>query len=94
MLDAVNRKIITKERIYAQYGWPNRGLVLLIILTLRGMNLFIAAPLCALLVALSGNMALFPSSGVELGFCQHLHGWLRRVFKRLVFHVLTGLVIR
>ena len=44
------------------------GLVLLIILTLRGMNLFIAAPLCALLVALSGNMALFPSSGVELDF--------------------------
>ncbi|MCG7568179.1 GntP family permease [Pseudoalteromonas sp. CnMc7-15] len=44
------------------------GLVLLIILTLRGMNLFIAAPLCALLVALSGNMALFPSSDVELDF--------------------------
>ncbi|WP_462156979.1 GntP family permease [Pseudoalteromonas sp. GB56] len=44
------------------------GLVLLIILTLRGVNLFIAAPACALLVALSGNMALFPGEGVTLDF--------------------------
>ncbi|WP_105199960.1 MULTISPECIES: GntP family permease [unclassified Pseudoalteromonas] len=44
------------------------GLVLLIILTLRGVNLFIAAPLCALLVALSGNMALFPGENVPLDF--------------------------
>ncbi|CCQ12711.1 D-beta-hydroxybutyrate permease [Pseudoalteromonas luteoviolacea B = ATCC 29581] len=36
------------------------GLVLLIIMTLRGVNLFIAAPLCALLVALCSDMALFP----------------------------------
>ncbi|RDV24594.1 GntP family permease [Alteromonas aestuariivivens] len=35
------------------------GLTLLIVLTIRGMNLFIAAPLCALLVALSGGMPVF-----------------------------------
>ncbi|RUP75493.1 citrate transporter [Alteromonas sp. KS69] len=35
------------------------GLVLLIVLTIRGMNLFIAAPLCALVVALTNGMSVF-----------------------------------
>lgn len=35
------------------------GLLLLIILTLRGMNLFISAPLCAVLVALCSGIPLF-----------------------------------
>ncbi|MBC3764653.1 GntP family permease [Neptunicella marina] len=35
------------------------GLILLIWLTIRGMNLFIAAPFCALIVALSSNMPVF-----------------------------------
>ena len=35
------------------------GLVLLIILTIRGMNLFIAAPLCALIVALTSGLPIF-----------------------------------
>lgn len=35
------------------------GLVLLVILTIRGINLFIAAPLCALLVALSSGIPVF-----------------------------------
>ncbi|MDT0593972.1 GntP family permease [Glaciecola petra] len=35
------------------------GLVLLIVLTIRGMNLFIAAPLCALIVALCNHMPVF-----------------------------------
>ena len=35
------------------------GLLLLIVLTIRGMNLFIAAPLCALIVALTNNIAVF-----------------------------------
>ncbi|WMN58723.1 GntP family permease [Pseudoalteromonas xiamenensis] len=38
------------------------GLILLIIMTLRGVNLFLAAPLCALIVALSSNMEVFPLS--------------------------------
>ncbi|WP_414830436.1 GntP family permease [Alteromonas sp. H39] len=35
------------------------GLVLLIVLTIRGMNLFIAAPLCALIVALTNHIPMF-----------------------------------
>ena len=35
------------------------GLVLLIVLTIRGMNLFIAAPLCSLVVALSNGISIF-----------------------------------
>ncbi|MCC5879201.1 MAG: GntP family permease [Idiomarina sp.] len=35
------------------------GLVLLILMTLRGWNLFISAPLCALLVALTGGVPIF-----------------------------------
>lgn len=35
------------------------GLGLLILLTIRGMNLFIAAPLCALIVALCNGMSVF-----------------------------------
>lgn len=36
------------------------ALILLIVLTIRGMNLLIAAPLCALLVALSSGITVFP----------------------------------
>ena len=35
------------------------GLILLIVLTIRGMNLFIAAPLCAVLVALTSGIPIF-----------------------------------
>ncbi|MBU6376937.1 MAG: GntP family permease [Gammaproteobacteria bacterium] len=41
------------------------GLALLIYLTIRGVDLLIAAPLCALLVALSSGFALFPQTAVE-----------------------------
>lgn len=43
------------------------GLVLLIVLTLRGMNLFISAPLCALVVGLSSGIPLFTG---DLNFVQ------------------------
>ena len=36
------------------------ALALLIVLTIRGTNLFVATPLCALLVALTSNLALLP----------------------------------
>lgn len=36
------------------------GLALLIVLTIRGVNILIAAPLCALLVAVTADLALFP----------------------------------
>ena len=39
------------------------GLALLIFLTIRGMNLFIAAPLCALIVALTSGLPVFIGDG-------------------------------
>lgn len=56
------------------------GLVLLIILTVRGTNLFIAAPLCALLVALTSGFPVFIGdlNFVELymqGFSGFIAAW-------------------
>ncbi|RWU08955.1 GntP family permease [Pseudidiomarina gelatinasegens] len=56
------------------------GLVLLIILTLRGMNLFISAPLCAVLVALCSNVPLFQGelnfvSAYMDGFASFVAAW-------------------
>jgi H+/gluconate symporter-like permease len=41
------------------------GLALLILLVLRGVELLVAAPLCALLVALASGFALFPQLAAE-----------------------------
>ncbi len=41
------------------------GLALLIVLTMRGVELLIAAPLCALLVALTSGFELFPQLAAE-----------------------------
>lgn len=56
------------------------GLILLVVLTMRGMNLFISAPLCALLVALSNNMALLTGetyfvSTYMSGFTSFIAAW-------------------
>ncbi|MDF2179960.1 SLC13 family permease [Aliiglaciecola sp. CAU 1673] len=56
------------------------GLLLLIWLTIRGMNLFIAAPLCALLVALTSGLPVFTgeSNFVETymqGFTGFIGAW-------------------
>lgn len=56
------------------------GLALLIILTLRGMNLFISAPLCAVLVALCSNVPLFQGdlnfvSAYMSGFSGFVASW-------------------
>ena len=61
------------------------GLALLIVLTMRGMSLFVATPLCALLVALTSGIALLPpladESGVNLvgqymtGFTGFIASW-------------------
>jgi H+/gluconate symporter-like permease len=40
------------------------GLALLIVLTMRGVELLIAAPLCALLVAMTSGFALFPTLAI------------------------------
>lgn len=41
------------------------GLALLIYLTVRGIDLLVAAPLCALLVALTSGFALFPQTAMD-----------------------------
>jgi H+/gluconate symporter-like permease len=41
------------------------GLALLVVLTLRGMNLFLASALCAVVVALTGGIALLPPLAAE-----------------------------
>lgn len=41
------------------------GLVLLIILAVRGVNLFLAAPICAIVVAYSGGIVIFDSEGKD-----------------------------
>lgn len=41
------------------------GLGLLVVLTVRGVELLIAAPLCALLVAIASGFALFPQTAAE-----------------------------
>ncbi|QPG04688.1 GntP family permease [Salinimonas marina] len=43
------------------------GLILLIVLTIRGMNLFIAAPLCALLVAVTNHIPVFTGDSNFIG---------------------------
>lgn len=62
------------------------GLALLVWLTLRGVELLVAAPLCALLVALTSGFALFPQSasagGVDFtsGYMQGFTGFIQSWF--------------
>ncbi len=51
------------------------GLVLLIVLTMRGMNLLIAAPLCALFLAVFSGIPLFPQL-VEEGQANLVGGYM------------------
>ncbi len=61
------------------------GLALLIVLTMRGMSLFVATPLCALLVALTSGLPLLPplatAEGMDLvsrymaGFTGFIASW-------------------
>lgn len=60
------------------------GLVLLILMALRGVNLFLAGPICALVVALSGGIAIFDPQGISpnnfvdgymLGFSGFIGDW-------------------
>lgn len=51
------------------------GLALLIVLTMRGVDLLIAAPVCALLVALSFDLPLFPQTA-EAGAANFTSGYM------------------
>lgn len=44
------------------------ALILLMALTIRGMNLLISAPLCAILVALTGNIDIIPAKTESISF--------------------------
>ena len=48
------------------------GLVLLIVLTMRGVNLFILAPLCALLVAVTNGIPFWQTAGSA----DFIHGYM------------------
>ncbi len=48
-----------------EYDRFNRRISVVNLLTMRGMNLFIAAPLCALIVALFSELPLFPQLAGE-----------------------------
>ena len=51
------------------------GLLLLTTLALRGWNLFIAAPMCALIVALSGGLALLPQGDNPALITTYMNGF-------------------
>ena len=51
------------------------GLLLLITLALRGWNLFVAAPLCALVVALTAGLPVFPGAGEPAFVTTYMDGF-------------------
>ena len=51
------------------------GLLLLTTLALRGWNLFIAAPFCALIVGLTGGVPVFPGDGEQAFVTTYMDGF-------------------
>lgn len=67
------------------------GLLLLIVLTIRGMNLFIAAPLCALIVALSSGLPIFiGDSNFVVTYMQGFSGFIASWFFMFLLGSLFG----
>ncbi len=67
------------------------GLALLIILTIRGMNLFIAAPLCALIVALTSGLPVFiGESNFVATYMQGFTGFIASWFFMFLLGALFG----
>lgn len=52
------------------------GLLLLIVLTMRGFNLFILAPLCALLVAVTNGIPFWQTPGATAAQADFVHGYM------------------
>lgn len=74
------------------------GLALLIILTVRGMNILIAAPLCALVVALTSGIPLLPpmaegGDSLTLGYMTGFSGFLRDWFIVFLLGAMFGKVM-
>ena len=72
------------------------GLVLLIYLTMRGVNILIVGPVSALFVAVLSGMPLFEKLAAEGEgkFCFKLYDWVYRFYHVVVFNVLTRCSIR
>ena len=67
------------------------GLLLLIVLTIRGMNLFIAAPLCALIVALTSGLPIFlGDSNFVVTYMQGFSGFIAAWFFMFLLGSLFG----
>lgn len=72
------------------------GLALLVLLTMRGMELLVAAPLCALLVALTSGFAVFPQTAVAgspdftSGYLQGFTGFVQAWFFMFLLGSLFG----
>lgn len=73
------------------------GLLLLMYLALRGISLFIAAPVCALLVALLGGVTIFATEGSDSfirgymnGFAGFLQAWFFMFLLGSIFGKLMG----
>ena len=77
------------------------ALALLIVLTVRGMNLFVATPLCALLVAVSSGLPLLPQLAGEgqgdlvgvymSGFTGFIASWFFMFLLGSIFGKLAGI---
>ena len=66
------------------------SLSLLIVLTIRGMNLLIAAPVCALIVAITGNLDLIPAEGVSVDYVSSYMAGFSAVIQSWFFMFLLG----
>ena len=67
------------------------GLLLLVVLTIRGMNLFIAAPLCALLVALTNGIPVFTGEANFVGlYMQGFSGFIASWFFMFLLGAIFG----
>ncbi len=74
------------------------GLILLMVLAIRGMNLMIAGPICALIVALSADLPLFPheiaeSTNYITSYMAGFSGFVKAWFPMFLFGSLFGKIM-
>lgn len=66
------------------------ALLLLIYLTMRGMNLLVAAPLCALVITFAGSQPLFPTTDINNNFVGSYMGGFTDFLSSWFFMFLLG----
>jgi len=67
------------------------GLLLLTVMALRGWNLFIAAPFCALIVGITGGVPIFPDAGEVAFVTTYMNGFASFVSAWFLMFVLGSL---